>query len=144
MNGLHNFAAAIALIVTGTSAVAQSTNTMSDTRMRESSARVGIVIPLGSGGSKAERAPRLEAWSDHRSQRDEFQLRLRDDRDVAQPLRLGVTIGEQPRMIANGREVPGQQDRKNVSALGWVGIGVGVVVILGAVFFYEANRVMNN
>jgi hypothetical protein len=127
---LRNYAAALALLATATGAAAQSTNTMSDTRMRDSSARVGIVVPFGSGGSKAERAPRLEAWSDHRSQRDEFQIRLRDNRDVAQPLRLGVTIGEQPRMIANGREVPGQTDRKGVSALGWVGITVGVAALV--------------
>ncbi len=130
MNNLYRFSTSLSLLSVSAAATAQSPYSSAQSDLRGSGVKLGVVIPFGSGGSKAERAPRLEAWSDHRSQRDEFQFRLRDDRDLAQPLRLGVTLGQQPRMIANGREVPGQTDRKGVSALGWVGITIGVAALV--------------
>ena len=114
--------------------------------MRDNRVQAGIVIPFGSAGSKAERAPRLEAWSDHGQPRDRSELRLRlyDAMAVRQPVRIGVSLDSEQRVMLNGREVPKQDNRQNVSTLGWVGIGLVVVLVLGAAFVIEADRVMNN
>jgi hypothetical protein len=132
MHRFYRLASAMALIAMGTAATAQSTNTLSDSRMRGSRVQAGIVIPLGSTGSSAERAPRLEMWSERESLRDRAEVRLRTDGDgvYGPPNRLGVTLASNPRMMVNGQQVPGQADRRNISALGVVGIVAGVAVIL--------------
>jgi hypothetical protein len=132
MKHFHRLASVLALAATGTSATAQSSNTLAQERMRDSRFQAGILIPFGSAGSTAERAPRLEAWSEPGTART---LRLRTDAasEFVQPVRLGITLNQHPRMIRNGQEVPGQTDRHHVSALGWVGITVGVAaVVVGA------------
>jgi hypothetical protein len=136
MNALHRFVAALLLLALGAAATAQSTSTMSQTGpqagMREARVQAGIVIPFGRAGTTTERAPRLEMWSDHGRDRNPAPQSLRSDADpgYGQPLRFGVTLGSEPRMMVNGREMPGQSDRRNVSALGWVGITVGVAALV--------------
>lgn len=105
--------------------------------------QVGIVVPMGGGGTDAERAPRLEAWSDHRSQRSlpQASLGLDFDPPKAQPMRIGVNFTGDARLMLNGRELPEQERRKGISTLGWVGIGVGVAVIVFSVGALDAfNR----
>jgi hypothetical protein len=129
MNGLHRFAAGLALLAIANSASAQSNYT---TGHRDNRMQAGIVIPFGSAGSRSERAPRLEAWSEPGRSQGRAELPRQSNRDEAYspPTRLGVTLAGQPRMMVNGREVPGQADRHNISALGIVGIVAGVAVIV--------------
>jgi hypothetical protein len=115
-----------------TTASARPSDNLARSGIGESGAHIGIVIPFGSNGSSAERAPRLEAWSGPGQHSSNVDVPLLADRDQAygQPTRFGVTITGQPRMMHNGREVPGQVDRHNVSALGWIGITAGVAAIV--------------
>jgi hypothetical protein len=102
--------------------------------------QVGVTIPFGGGGSEAERAPRLELWGE-RGQPGEFrEARLRTEPDAAYPQqqRLGISFNRQPRLMINGREMPRQDNRHGISALGWVGIGLGVAVIAFGVFALDA------
>lgn len=101
--------------------------------------QAGIVIPLGGGGTEAERAPRLEAWSDRTAQRPLPQANLRGDFDPpgSQPVRIGVNFTGETRVMLNGREMPGQENRKGISALGVTGIVVGVLVLGAVVFVIE-------
>jgi hypothetical protein len=130
MNTVHRFSATIALLAIGTAATAQSTSS-AQRDLRGSSVKVGVVIPFGGGGNRAERAPRLEAWSEPAGSRDSMNVQLRSDNSATYgpPAHFGMTLAGQPRMIVNGREVPGQTDRNGVSGLGWVGIGLGVAVL---------------
>ena len=132
MTALFRCAAGLALAAIGTMAGAQSNigATLSDPR--DARVQVGVVVPLGGGGNTAERAPRVEIWSDQRSrsQRTQPRLRLDGDEPVVRPMRLGVTLQHQPQLTLNGRELPRQDGRKGISALGVAGIGVVVVVIV--------------
>lgn len=118
-------------------AAAQSFNDTAQTGPAEVRVQAGIVIPLGGGGTDAERAPRLEAWSDHRAQRPVPQASLRPDfeQGAVRPVRIGINFTGETRMLVNGREMPGQDNRKGVSTVGWVAIGVVVVAAaLGATY----------
>ena len=136
MAALHRLATGLALLAIGTSAAAQTQIGGGPSDPRDSRVQIGVIVPLGSAGSKAERAPRVELWSDRRSQSERVRPRLRLDSSAptVRPVRLGVTLQQHPQMTLNGREVPRQNDRQGVSALGWVGIGVGVVVLTVVVF----------
>jgi hypothetical protein len=140
MAKVRAFSAGLALLAMGTSLSAQSTLAPGPFQQRDSRVNVGIVVPLGNAGSTAERAPRLEAWSDYRPQRSLPQASLRPDLDPsgARPMRIGVNFTGDTRLMINGREAPNQTDRKGVSALGWVAIGVGVAVIVFGVVVIDA------
>jgi hypothetical protein len=90
---------------------------------------VGLTIPLGRGGSRAERQPRVDLIFDHR-RRDANGLQIREGMDFRQqrPVRLGFTLSEQPQMMLNGRAAPGQNERKNFSDGAWVGLGLASAV----------------
>jgi len=136
MAGLYRFAAGLALLAIGTSAAAQSAFTSAQYSSAQSAPRdnrlqIGIVIPFGHAGTSAERAPRLEAWSEAGRLRDASVLRTRAERELAygRSAHLGLTLNQQPRLMLNGREVPHQSNRHGVSTLGAAGIVLGVVVI---------------
>jgi hypothetical protein len=61
-----------------------------------------------------------------------FQLRLRPQEPVE--LRLAGTRLDRLNIAPNG-QAPGGQ-RAGVSTLGWIGIGVGVLAVTGAIVFY--------
>ena len=126
----QRFALGLALLAIGTSASAQSALSGSASGSHENRLRVGIVVPFGNAGRASEHAPRLEAWSEQRSERDTSQLRLRSDQDRAntRQVRFGMTLGQQPRLMINGREAAPLDSRHGVSALGTVGIVLGVAV----------------
>jgi hypothetical protein len=111
------------------SASAQSFNNTALPGPNEARVQAGIVIPLGSGGTDAERAPRIEAWSDHRSQRPQASLRPDLDQPTTQPMRIGINFTGDTRLMVNGREALNQTGSKGISTLGWAGITVGVVAV---------------
>lgn len=125
----------VALGASGTPASAQTFNDTAAPAPGEVRIQAGIVIPLGSGGSAAERAPRVETWSDHRQQRTLPQASLGHayDQPRMRPVRVGINFSGDPRLMLNGREMPGQSDKKGISTLGVVGIGVVVVVVIAVV-----------
>ncbi|WP_309622280.1 hypothetical protein [Novosphingobium sp.] len=108
--------------------------------------QAGIVIPLGTGGTAAERAPRIETWSDPRQQRALPQASLGQayDQPRMRPVRIGVNFSGDPRLMLNGREMPGQSDKKGISTLGVVGIGVVVVVVIAVVAVSSTNLYPTN
>ncbi len=99
---------------------------------------VGLTIPFGNGGSRAEREPRLELVFDHR-QRDANGSEISDisNADRRSPVRLGLTLSKTPQAMLNGREIPSMAGRRHISTVGWVAIGA-LVVGGGALLFYDA------
>ena len=136
MAALHRFATGLALLAIGTSAAAQTQIGASPSGPRDARVQIGVIVPFGSAGSTAERAPRVEVWSDQRepAQRTTTPLRLDRDEPTVRRVRLGVTLQQHPQLTLNGREMPQQDSRHGVSALGWAGIGLGVVVLTVVVF----------
>lgn len=123
----------IAFSLIASPASAQLSNNLASSAAVESRVQAGIVIPLGQGGSSAERAPRLEAWSEHRPLRDLPVPILRPSMDpaVLRQSRIGFSLGDQTRLLVNGRDVGQENGRMGISTLGWVGIGVGLAVLVG-------------
>jgi hypothetical protein len=103
---------------------------------QERRAALGITIPFGKGGRESERKPRLELAFDHR-QHDANGLEIRDgvNQNTGNPIRLGLTLSKEPKMMMNGRELPKQNIRNNVSTAGWIAIGVVAVGGLAYGFF---------
>lgn len=102
---------------------------------REARVSIGLTVPLGSAGTKAEQKPRLELGVD-RTTRDSSGHELRDPFALRpnRPMRLGLTLQEQPRLMFNGREMEPRSNEKNLSTGAAIGIGVVVVlVVAGAV-----------
>lgn len=134
--------AALALAANGTSAIAQSNLASELPGRQEGRVNVGVVIPFGSAGSKAERAPRLEAWSERGRYEAASTLRIRTSpQEEVKPVRLGVTLDGQTRLMINGREMPRQENKQGVSTVGWVAIGVGVAVLaFGVVLIDHVNN----
>ncbi|MFM6930740.1 MAG: hypothetical protein ACKOUT_00680 [Novosphingobium sp.] len=123
---LHRSATLLALLAMATPLSAQSTVAPGPSPRSDSRVKLGIVLPLGSSGTRAENAPRVEAWSE-RVRRTESAGNSLDTVRSASFSRLGVSLTRQPRLLVNGREIPQQPNQHNVSAVGWVAIGVGVV-----------------
>ena len=140
MGRLHNLIGAVIAAALATPAAAQNFDNGVQPRPPEARIQVGVVIPFGGGGTDAERAPRLEAWSDRPAQRQLPAATLGNDfdRPTVRPVRIGFNFSGPTRLMLNGREIPGQDNRKGISALGWVGIGVGVAVVVFGVVALDA------
>lgn len=126
-----------------TGGLAQSNIGPSSADVRGTRVQVGVVIPFGGAGSKSERAPRVETWSEP-VRIDRAGAPLLSGDDVARPVRLGISLERQPQLMINGRAMPKSADGNRISTLGWVGIGVGVVVIVLGVAAYKGFQQMNN
>lgn len=134
MNSAAKFAWGLAALASAGSAQAQSNLASSQNATHVQRANVGIIIPFGRSGSPSETAPRIEAWTDRARQDAGSRIRIADsgNRPAIKPLRFGLSLENQPRALVNGRVVMQPGNRHGVSTVGWVGIGVGVVVIIGA------------
>jgi hypothetical protein len=142
MKRLHRIATGLALLSICTAGIAQSNLTPGQPGFRDNRIQAGIVIPFGNSGTAAERAPRVETWSEAGRQRGMPELRLQNDQGqtYGPPVRVGLALASEPRLMLNGREVPNQTDRRGVSTLGWIGIGLGVAVIgFGAFLINHVN-----
>ncbi|MFM5930114.1 MAG: hypothetical protein ACKOPQ_04310 [Novosphingobium sp.] len=121
-------AALLALLATANPLAAQSTVAPGPSPHSDSRVQVGIVLPLGQSGTRAENAPRLEAWSERTRRAGGTGTSLEPVRSASHH-RLGMSLTGQPRLLVDGREIPQQSGQNNVSALGWAGIAVGVVAV---------------
>ncbi|MEQ1726044.1 MAG: hypothetical protein ABL882_08985 [Sphingopyxis sp.] len=128
MESIAHIAVITALCLSATSASAQR---FSETSYGARDVRlgVGLTVPLG-GSERTRQAPRVELAiaRDHISANGERQsLRI----GAPQPLRLGLSIERQSRVMVNGRAVRGVSDnRRNLST--WGAIGIGAIVLAGA------------
>lgn len=105
---------------------------------REARVSIGLTVPLGNAGTRAEQEPRLELGVD-RTTRDSSGYELRDPFAPwpNRPMRLGLTLQEQPRLMFNGREMGPRTDEKNLSTGAAIGIGVVVVLVVAGVVLVD-------
>jgi hypothetical protein len=120
-----------ALTLTASSvATAQSYSETGYTRS-ESQIGLGLTIPF-SRGKAVDREPRVELGVS-RNRVDYSGHRMR----VREPMRLALTLGPNQRLMMNGRVIQGPLDdegkRHKISTLGGVAIGVGAILVIGAV-----------
>ncbi|MEQ1687957.1 MAG: hypothetical protein ABL874_05245 [Sphingopyxis sp.] len=133
MKSLFAMVAALSLAVTATANAQQFSDTSYGAR--DMRVGVGITVPLG-GGEGQRQAPRAELSiaRDHMSANGS-RLSLRAG--APQPLRIGLSLEPQSRVMLNGRAVQGPADnQRGASTMGKVGIGVGVALLVvgGALF----------
>lgn len=133
MKSLIAMVAALGLAASATTNAQQFNDTSYGAR--DMRVGVGITVPLG-GGEGQRQAPRAELSiaRDHMSVNGS-RLSLRAG--APQPLRIGLSLEPQSRVMLNGRAVQGpSDDRRGTSTLGKVGIGVGVALLVaGAALF---------
>lgn len=119
---------------------AQSFQSARELSAPDSIVSIGLSVPLGSGGSRAERQPRLDFAIEHRRRdADDLEVRELGGLETRRPFRLGVTLSDKPQLMLNGRAKPQDSARYNLSTAAWIGIGVGTAAV-GALVFYEALK----
>lgn len=97
---------------------------------------LGLTIPLG--GTRQKAPPRVEL----RLTRDMVSIdgtRLSNHGILLNETRIGVSLERDNRLLLNGRPIETAR-RNNVSTVGWIAIGAGVVLIGGAVLLADAAR----
>ncbi len=97
---------------------------------------LGLTIPLG--GTRQKAPPRVEL----RLTRDMVSIdgtRLSNHGIPLNETRIGVSLERDNRLLLNGRPIETAR-RNNVSTVGWIAIGAGVVLIGGAVLLADAAR----
>lgn len=132
MRNIITLAALVAMMTATTTASAQQ---FSDTRYGAGETRiaVGITVPFG-GGERERQAPRVElSLARDRIAADGSRLSLRAG--ASQPLRFGLSLEPESRVMINGRPVQGPVDSQNgeqrrASTLGKVGIGIGAALLV--------------
>jgi len=99
-------------------------------------AGVGLTIPLG--GSRHKAPPRVEL----RLTRDVVNMdgtRLSNRGIPLNETRIGVSLERDNRLLLNGKPIDTKR-RNNVSTVGWIAIGAGVVLIGGFLLVADAAR----
>jgi hypothetical protein len=98
---------------------------------------LGLTIPIG--GQQKKAPPRIEL----RLTRDvvNFDGTRQSSSSSIRPheTRIGFSLERERRLLVNGQPIDTAQ-RNNVSTVGWIAIGVGVVVIGGLVLAADALR----
>lgn len=98
---------------------------------------VGLTIPIG--GQQKKAPPRIEL----RLTRDvvNFDGTRQSSSSSIRPheTRIGFSLERERRLLVNGQPIDRAQ-RNNVSTVGWIAIGVGVVAIGGLVLAADALR----
>ena len=136
---LHPLPALLAAIALPFPASAQSFQSGNPAGLQDRQIAVGITIPIGKGGTQSERAPRVEMTFDHR-RRDANGFQIRDVQGFnnKRPVRIGLSLSEKPQMMLNGRELPEMGNRKNISTVAWIGIGVAAAAGIGFLVIADA------
>ncbi len=97
---------------------------------------LGLTIPLG--GNRQKAPPRVEL----RLTRDMVTTdgtRLSNRGIPLNETRIGVSLERDNRLLLNGRPINTKR-RNNVSTVGWIAIGAGIILIGGAVLLADAAR----
>lgn len=97
---------------------------------------LGLTIPLG--GNRQKAPPRVEL----RLTRDMVNIdgtRLSNRGIPLNETRIGVALQRDNRLLLNGRPIDTKR-RNNVSTVGWIAIGAGIILIGGAVLLADAAR----
>lgn len=97
---------------------------------------IGLTIPMG--GTRQKAPPRVEL----RLTRDVVNMdgtRLSNSGARLNETRIGFSLERDNRLLLNGRPVDTTR-RNNVSTVGWIAIGAGVVLIGGALLVADAAR----
>ena len=138
MRKLTTMLAAVSLLASP-AAAQQITTQGSGLQRTEAVVAVGITIPFG--GTRRSDPPRLELrMSRDMVQADGSRLSDRSSNAVGTSIGFALDRDAENRLWLNGRPLPQADQRHGVSTLGWVAIGVGVIVVGGGVLLADAAR----
>lgn len=105
----------------------------------EQRASLNLVLPLGGQPDKPDSKPRLQLSFDGDAQRarrlDQQRVLISRPRQLST---IGFTISSKPLLLLNNKTLPPQNKRANFSTLAWIGVGVAVTLVGGALVLQDA------
>lgn len=112
----------------------------SDISVPEKKASVELVIPFGGPRDNPDYKPRLQLSFDTRLPRSLRASQGIQPSDQFRKSTIGFTLASNPNLYVNGRQFAATGQHFNISTLGWVGIGAGVLLAGGAVLLADAIK----
>lgn len=104
---------------------------------------LGVTVPFG-GPSDTAAKPQLELRAtagdrrDVAAPRNPDRIYLRAPNQRLPEARIGFTLEAHPQLTVAGREIPASEDRRGISTIGLVAIGVVAAAVVGGLLFIDA------
>jgi hypothetical protein len=108
-------------------------------RQGEAQAQIAFTLPLGHSHRTEETAPRIELMVRQRAASNELAALHRADDERWQEQRLGLSLGESPRMMLNGRAIVREERKDGVSDGVWIAGGVVVTTLVLSLLFLDVD-----
>ena len=87
-----------------------------------------LVVPFGGEQKSSDHKPRLQLSLDARlSQNYRLDQKSVDHVERFRSSKIGFTLDSNPEIYLNGRHFAAAERRNNLSTLGWIGVGAGVL-----------------
>jgi hypothetical protein len=102
----------------------------------EAQAQIAFTVPLSHSPRAEETEPRIELMLRQRAASEEFAALRRADDARWNERRIGLSLGDTPRMMLNGRAVAREERKDGISDGVWIAGGVVVALVVGAIVFY--------
>jgi len=117
----------LAALISSPVAAQHVTTQSSGLQRSEAVIGVGLTIPFGGGAQQKEPARVDLRWTRDMLQADGSRLSDQTGRAFRGSLGIALDRDLDNRLLLNGRPIPKQDDRRGVSTLGWIAIGVTVI-----------------
>lgn len=102
--------------------------------LAEQRVSAGLIIPLGGQRSNSSSKPRLQLSFDTRlPHNDEMDQLALNHPQRFRSSKIGFTLASNPEIYLNDRHFSAPDPRHSLSTLGWVGVGLAVTLVGGAV-----------
>lgn len=99
-----------------------------DMSLPEQRASVELVVPFGVERKSSDHKPRLQLSFDTRSpQNYSLDQKTIHRTERFRSSKIGFTLDSNPEIYLNGRHFAAAERRNNLSTLGWIGVGAGVL-----------------
>ncbi len=104
----------------------------------EAQAQIALTVPLGHSPRAEETEPRIELMVRQRAAAGEFAALRRADDARWNERRIGLSLGDDPQVMLNGREIVREERKDGVSDGVWIAGGVTVALLIGGLLFWDA------
>jgi hypothetical protein len=99
---------------------------------------IAFTVPLGHSPRAEETEPRIELMVRQRAASGEFAALRRADDARWNERRIGFSLGNDPHLMLNGREIIREERKDGVSDGVWIAGGVTVALLISGLLFWDA------
>lgn len=131
-------AASLVAVVLSQPAQAQVAADPWNQQQGEAQAQIAFTVPLGHSPRAEETEPRIELMVRQRAAAGEFAALRRADDARWNERRIGLSLGDDPQVMLNGREIIREERKDGVSDGVWIAGGVVVALVVGGLLFWDA------